>query len=70
MGKGNGTVAKEEVINLVSRAFYKVIVIEVGITESTITDERNFPTEEEAERFRLENEVDGGSACDLVVKVG
>jgi len=59
----------KEAIDLISEGFYKVIVVKVDIFESEIVDERNFPTEEEAEKFRAEHEVNKRNMYYLVVKV-
>lgn len=69
MRKENGTVMKIEAIDLLSTAFYKVVVIEIGVMGSEIIDERNFPSEETAESFREEHELNGGNVCYLVVRV-
>ncbi len=55
--------------NMVNKAFYKVIVIDVGIMESIIIDERHFSTEEEAEGFRKKSEKDNSNICYLIIKV-
>lgn len=55
--------------NMVNKAFYKVIVIDVGIMESIIIDERHFPTEEEAEGFRKKSEKDNSNIRYLIIKV-
>lgn len=67
MRKENGIVMNEEVILI--NAFYKVVVIEVGIFGSQIIDEKNFSSEETAEAFGAEHELSGGNVCYLVAKV-
>ena len=37
---------------IICKRFYKVVVLEVGLLESNIVDERHFPTREKAVEFQ------------------
>ena len=56
-------------MDMVSRAFYKVVVIEVGMMESKIVDERHFSSEELAEAFGKKQKIGKNNVFYLIVKV-
>lgn len=53
----------KEVIVIEMVTFYKAIVIEPGIFDSVIVDERHFKTAEQAEQFKKEVTADNDLLC-------
>ena len=46
--------------------FYKAVVLDVGLIETVITDERHFPDKETAERHAKEFAREFGHTCKVI----